>query len=114
MASPLQPTQHGVGARPSFEQERRSHVPTKAARPKGEGQDGPSLPRPYPTTRSVVHHFPRPHLARIATSHQKSALGTAQRTQGDGSARPGSVDTYHSVLARPVEFAHQVIYRPHP
>ena len=31
----------------SFEQERRSHVPTKAARPKGEGQDGPSLPRPY-------------------------------------------------------------------
>ena len=29
-----------VGARPSFEQERRSHVPTKAARPKGEGQDG--------------------------------------------------------------------------
>ena len=42
--------------RPSFEQERRSHVPTKAARPKGEGQDGPSLPRPYPATRSVAYH----------------------------------------------------------
>ena len=27
-----------VGARPSFERERRSHVPTKAARPKGDGR----------------------------------------------------------------------------
>ena len=52
-----------VGARPSFEQERRSHVPTKAARPKGEGQDGPSLPRPYPATLRVAHHFPRSSLA---------------------------------------------------
>ena len=43
---PLQRDRDGVGARPSFEQERRSHVLAKAARPKGEGQDGPSLPRP--------------------------------------------------------------------
>ena len=65
-----------VGARPSFEQERRSHVPTKAARPKGEGQDGPSLPRPNPATPRVARRYeakPRPSPPGQASPERASS-----------------------------------------
>ena len=64
-------------SRSSFEQERRSHVPTKAARPKGEGQDGPSLPRPHPATPRVAHHH-----GAIATfdASPKATRATVQPT----------------------------------
>ena len=33
------------------------------------------MPRPYPATRSVVYHFPRPRLARIRCPYTSNWVG---------------------------------------